>query len=55
MARIVSAGAVGVDQFRVAVKANPWYRDGKTFDDPVAGLRAESVKEQLRVSLASLR
>lgn len=40
---------------RVAVKANPWYKDGKTHEHPMAGLRADSVKEQLRASLASLR
>lgn len=39
----------------MATKANPWYKDGKTFDDPVAGLNGGSVKEQLRTSLASLR
>lgn len=44
-----------MDGIRVAVKANPWYKDGKTFDDPVGGLNADSVKEQLQTSLASLR
>lgn len=44
-----------MDGIRVAAKANPWYKDGKTFDDPVGGLNAGSVKEQLRASLASLR
>lgn len=44
-----------MEKFRVATKANPWYKDGKTFDDPVAGLNGGSVKEQLRASLASLR
>ena len=44
-----------MQKFRVATKANPWYKDGKTFDDPVAGLNAGSVKEQLRASLSSLR
>eukprot|EP00903_Cladosiphon_okamuranus_P012448 g11659.t1 len=48
-------GEVGMEKFRVAIKANPWYKDGKTFDDPVAGLNAGSVKEQLRASLSSLR
>ena len=42
-------------KFRVATKANPWYKDGKTFDDPMAGLKTESIKEQLRASLKSLR
>lgn len=50
-----SEGDVGMEKFRVATKANPWYKDGKTFDDPVAGLNAGSVKEQLRASLSSLR
>lgn len=44
-----------MEKFRVATKANPWYKDGKTFDEPVAGLNAGSVKEQLRASLSSLR
>lgn len=48
-------GDVGMEKFRVATKANPWYKDGKTFDDPVAGLNGGSVKEQLRASLSSLR
>eukprot|EP00904_Undaria_pinnatifida_P003317 jgi/Undpi1/12987/HiC_scaffold_7.g02651.m1 len=48
-------GDVGTGKFRVATKANPWYKDGKSFDDPVGGLNADSVKEQLRASLASLR
>ncbi|CAM9231442.1 unnamed protein product [Ectocarpus sp. 12 AP-2014] len=48
-------GEAGMESFRVAAKANPWYKDGKTFDDPVGGLNAASVKEQLRASLSSLR
>lgn len=48
-------GDVGMETFRVACKANPWYKDGKTFNDPVGGLRADSVKEQLRASLQGLR
>ncbi len=51
----VRQGDAGMGAFRVATKANPWYKDGKTFDDPVAGLNAGSVKEQLRASLSSLR
>lgn len=39
----------------MAAKANPWYKDGETFNDPMAGLNAASVKEQLRASLGSLR
>ncbi|CAN0046946.1 unnamed protein product [Pylaiella littoralis] len=48
-------GDAGMGAFRMATKANPWYKDGKTFDDPVAGLSAGSVKEQLKASLSSLR
>ncbi|CAM9765046.1 unnamed protein product [Ascophyllum nodosum] len=48
-------GEVGMGKFRLATKANPWYKDGKTFDDPMAGLKTESIKEQLRASLKSLR
>ncbi|CAM9772114.1 unnamed protein product [Choristocarpus tenellus] len=49
-------GELGVaSSFRVAVKANPWYKDGKTYDVPVGGLNGASVKEQLRSSLSSLR
>lgn len=40
---------------RVAIKANPWYRDGKTHDETVGGLEAGLLKEQVRASLASLR
>ncbi|KAG5176149.1 aldo-keto reductase family 7, member A2 [Tribonema minus] len=40
---------------KVAIKANPWYRDGKTFDDPVAGLEPAQLKEQVRTSLKHLK
>lgn len=53
--RCVPLGSVGVEGVRVAVKANPWYKGGKTYDDPIGGLEPETVKEQLRASLANLR
>ncbi|CAM9743591.1 unnamed protein product, partial [Phaeothamnion confervicola] len=43
------------DSFRVATKANPWYRDGRTTDTPAGGLRPELVEEQLRKSLKALK
>lgn len=52
-------GVVGLckdDSFEVATKANPWFKDGRTHgNEPVAGLQGARVKEQLRLSLASLR
>lgn len=49
-------GEIGMEKFRVAAKANPWYKDPQTHDffQPTHGLRPESVKEQLRHSLQTL-
>ncbi|CAM9937652.1 unnamed protein product, partial [Chrysoparadoxa australica] len=48
-------GEVGVQEFVVATKANPWYHDGKTCNEPMAGLAPDLVEEQLRSSLKSLK
>lgn len=42
-------------RFKVAIKGNPWYKDGKTYDDPVGGLAPDQLKEQIQKSLTSLR
>lgn len=49
-------GEIGMEKFRVAAKANPWYKDPQTHDffQPTHGLRPDSVKEQLRYSLQTL-
>jgi hypothetical protein len=39
----------------LCLQANPWYKDGKTFNDPVGGLAPDQVKMQLRSSLKSLQ
>jgi hypothetical protein len=39
----------------VCLQANPWYKDGKTYNDPVGGLAPDQVKEQLRSSFRSLQ
>lgn len=58
--RIVSdplLGELGLKNFRVATKANPWYKDGVTCDfyTSTDGLQPKKVKEQLRRSLDALR
>lgn len=49
-------GEIGMEKFRVAAKANPWYKDTKTHDffTPTYGLKPELVKEQLRKSIEVL-
>ena len=46
-------GKIGMERFRVATKANPWYKDPKKYDfvTPTYGLKPELVKEQLRTSI----
>ncbi|CAM9360220.1 unnamed protein product, partial [Laminaria digitata] len=49
-------GEIGVEKFRVAAKANPWYKDNKAHDffTPTYGLKPDLVKEQLRKSIQVL-
>ncbi|CAM9764768.1 unnamed protein product [Ascophyllum nodosum] len=49
-------GEVGMGRFRVATKANPWFKDSKTHDffTPTYGLKPDLVKEQLRTSIKVL-
>ncbi|CAN0346786.1 unnamed protein product [Ascophyllum nodosum] len=49
-------GKIGMERFRVATKANPWYKDPKKYDfvTPTYGLKPELVKEQLRTSIKAL-
>ena len=50
------SGKIGMERFRVAAKANPWYKDPKTYDfvTPTYGLKPDLVKEQLRTSIKVL-
>lgn len=50
------AGELGVEKFRVAAKANPWYKEDASCDffTPTYGLRPDLVKEQLRKSIKTL-
>ncbi|CAM9475110.1 unnamed protein product, partial [Sphacelaria rigidula] len=52
----MALGEIGMEKFRVAAKANPWYKDPETHDffQPTHGLRPDLVKEQLRHSLKTL-
>ena len=45
-----------MEKFRVAAKANPWYKDTQPHDffTPTYGLKPELVKEQLRKSIQVL-
>ncbi|CAM9737568.1 unnamed protein product [Ectocarpus sp. 4 AP-2014] len=49
-------GEIGVEKFRVAAKANPWYKTDESHDffTPTYGLRPDLVKEQLRKSIEVL-
>ena len=49
-------GKIGMERFRVATKANPWYKDPKThdFSTPTYGLKPDLLKEQLRTSIKAL-
>lgn len=49
-------GKLGMEKFRVAAKANPWYKESKACDffTPTYGLKPELVKEQLRSSIEVL-
>ena len=53
---VFGAGEVGMGRFRVATKANPWFKDSKTHDffTPTYGLKPDLVKEQLRTSIKVL-
>lgn len=49
-------GEVGVKDFCVAAKANPWYKEDKSHDffTPTYGLKPDLVKDQLRKSIEVL-
>ncbi|CAM9971771.1 unnamed protein product [Hapterophycus canaliculatus] len=49
-------GEIGMEKFRVAAKANPWYKEDASNDffTPTYGLRPDLLKEQLRKSIQVL-
>eukprot|EP00752_Nemacystus_decipiens_P002716 g2536.t1 len=49
-------GEIGMKKYKVAAKANPWYKDGAAHDffTPTYGLKPGLVKEQLRKSIKVL-
>lgn len=50
------SGEIGMSKYKVAAKANPWYKDDGSHDffTPTYGLKPGLVKEQLRKSIQVL-